>query len=102
MAAEEVPGVLDEVPLEAGEDSATVVVGEVVGAAELEAVDSVLAGAAVEDEVEIRTSLSRAVSEGVGHRPHIGRSGALPGKAGCHYCTKKSTLYHSPCKVKQS
>lgn len=96
------PGVVVEVLPEAGEDSATVVVEEGVGAAELEAADLVLAGAAVEDEVEILISLSRAVSEGVGHRPHIGRSGALPGKAGCDYCTKESsyTVLAKSCKVK--
>lgn len=100
MAVEEVPGVAVAVLLEVGEDSATAVVGEVVGAAELEAADSVLAGAAVEDGVGTPTSLSRAGFEGVGHRLHIGRFGALPRKAGCDSCTE-SRFGHSFCKVKK-
>ena len=82
MAVEEVPGVAVEVLREAGEDSVTVVLGEVVGVAEVEEADSVLAGAVVEHGAETLISLNRAVSEGVGRRPHIRRSGALSGDCG--------------------
>ena len=79
VAVEEVPEVVVEVLREAGEDSVTVAAGEAVGAAEVEEVDSVLAGPVVEDEVEIPTSLDLAVSEGVGHSPYMRRYGALWG-----------------------
>ena len=69
VAVEEGPEVVVEVLRGAGEDSVTVAAGEAVGAAEVEEVDSVLAGAVVEDEVEIPTLLDLAVSEGVGHSP---------------------------------
>lgn len=88
VEVEEVPGVLVEVLREAGEGSVTVVVGEVVGAAEAEEADSVLAGAVVEDVVETPTSLNQAFFEGVGHRHHIGCFGALAGIAGRDCCTK--------------
>lgn len=99
VAVEEVRGVAVEVLQEAGEDSVTVVVVEVVGAAEVEAADSVLAGAVVEDEVEIPISLNRAVSEGVGRRPYIGRSGALLGMLAVTI-VQKSTFTRSACKVR--
>ena len=99
MAVEEVPGVVVEVLREVGEDSVTVVVEEVVGAAAVEQVDSVPVGAVVEDGVEIPTSRNPAVSEGVGHRPCVGRSGVLSGIAGCDHCTNINVSSQDPRKV---